>query len=231
MDNYSISARDGFFELVIASCFLFVLITTVTMISTKRNNKLVPIIKAPLLLLCVSNLIILYSAVEKMVIYIGRSGITARRILVLWFIAVIVACMVGIIIKIMRFSFKVFNFSCMAVVILVCVLSSFDMDYHIAKNHIYLAEHHKIQNLEADMLSGLSYAATKPIAEYKNRIETGKSIFDTTKMQSQSEVIDILNRELDRHQRSIYYSIRENPIMGFNFSRLIAKMQLKNYYN
>ena len=227
MDEYSISARTGFFELVVASCFLLALITTVTMISTKRHNQLVPVIKAPLLLLCACNLIVLYSAIEKMAIYIGRSGITTNRILVLWFIAVIVVCMAGIIIKIMRFSLKTFKYCCVAVTALVCVLSFCNLDYYVAKNHIYLAEHQKIQNLEWNMLYGLSYAAAKPIAEYKIRIENGESAFYTTRMQSQSEVLSILDKELRRHRSNIDLSIEENPIMGFNFSRHSAQSALK----
>ncbi|MDR0272994.1 MAG: DUF4173 domain-containing protein [Clostridiales bacterium] len=222
MDSYSASARGGFFELVAASFFLFVLIAAVTMISTKHENKLVPLIKTPLILLCTCNLIILYSAVEKMVIYINRSGITSRRILVLWFISVIVVCMIGQIIKIMRFSFKSFNFSFLSVTVLVCVLGFCNMDYYVAKNHIYLAENHVIQNLEINMLSELSYAAIGPIAEYRNRIENNESVYETTKMQSQTEVLRILDRELERHRNSVNTSIYKNPVMGFNFSRLFT---------
>jgi len=229
MDEYSISARTGFFELVVASAFLLALIITVTMISTKRNNKLVPLIKAPLLLLCACNLIVLYSAIEKMAIYIDRSGITANRILVLWLIAIIIVCMVGVIIKIMNLSFKVFNYSCVAVVALVCVLSFFNMDYYIAKNHIYLAEHHMIQNLEVDMLSGLSYSAVKPMVDYKNRLENGESAFDTTMMQDKEIVLSILNSQLQRHKIVVDNLIKERPIMGFNFSRLNAQNALKGF--
>jgi len=99
IDEYSDSARAGFFELIAASCILLALITTVTLISTKQDNKLAPLIKAPLLLLCACNFIVLCSAVERIGIYIGRSGITSNRVLALWFIAVIVICMAGIIIK------------------------------------------------------------------------------------------------------------------------------------
>ena len=195
--------------------------------STKRNNQLVLLIKVPLLLLCACNLIVLYSAVEKMAIYIGRSGITANRILVLWLIAVIVVLIVGAIIKIMQFSFKSFNFSSVAVIALVCVLSFCNMDYYVAKNHIYLAEHHFIQNIETDMLSDLSYAAVKPIVEYKNRLENGESAFNTTKMQNQDTVLDILDGELQRHKRDVDRLLKENPVMGFNFSRLSAQKVLK----
>ena len=161
-----------------------------------------------------------------MAIYINRSGITSKRILVLWFITVIVACMIGQIIKIMRFSFKAFNFSCVAVIVLVCLLGFCNIDYYVAKNHIYLAEHHRIQNLEANMLSGLSYAAVRPISEYRNRIESNESVFDTTKMQDQSEVLRILDRELERHQNNINKLTNKRPIMGFNFSRLYARYLL-----
>jgi len=226
MDEFAISARTGFFQLVVASCFLLTLIAVVTMISTKRDNKLVPLIKAPLLLLCACNLIVLFSAVEKMFIYINRSGITSSRILALWFISIIVVCMAGVIIKIMRFSFKAFNFSCVAVVALVCVLSFINIDYFVARNHIYLAEHHKIQNLERNMLSRLSYAAARPIAEYRDRILNGESAFESTRMQSQSEVLSILNHQLRRHQGNVTRSTEANPIMGFNFSRLSAQRAL-----
>jgi hypothetical protein len=229
MDEFANSARAGFFELVVASCFLLTLIATVTMISTKRDNKLVPLIKSPLLLLCACNLIVLFSAIEKMVIYVGRSGITSRRILVLWFILIILACMAGVIIKITRFSFKTFNFSCVAVVTLVCVLSFCNIDYFVAKNHIYLAEHQIIQNLEADILSGLSYAAVKPMAEYRNRILQGESAFESTLRQEQSEVLFILNRALERHENNVNRLAEQNPIMGFNLSRLDAQNALKGF--
>ena len=227
MDEYANLARSGFFELVWASCFLLALIIAVTMISTKRNDKLIPLIKAPLLLLCGCNLVVLYSAVEKMVGYIARSGITPYRVLVLWLIAVIVVLIVGAIIKIMRFSFKAFNFSCAAVIALVCALSFCNMDYYVAKNHIYLAEHHKIQNLEQDMLSGLSYAAAAPLAEYKRRLESGESVNESTKMQDKGYVLILLDHELRRHKWNVDYWTKENPLMGFNFSRLSAQKALR----
>ena len=227
MDEYSGIARGGFFELVWASCFLLTLIISVTMISAKRNKQLIPVIKIPLLLLCACNLVVLCSAIEKMAVYIGRSGVTSRRVLVLWLIAVIVVCIVVIVIKIIWFPFKAFPFSCVTVITLVCLLSFCDMDYYIATNHIYLAEHHFIQNLEEEMLSRLSYSAVKPITEYKNRIETGTSAYNTTKMQSQAEVLGILNKELSRHKRSVDRIIENNPIMGYNFSMQTALRLLR----
>ena len=232
MDEYSTIARTGFFELVWASCFLLVLVAVAAALSTKRKGQLtltLPI-KIPLLILCACNLIVLYSAIEKMISYIGRSGITSYRALVLWFIAVIVALMVCVIIKIARFTFRAFQFSCIAVIMLVCVLSYCDIDYHVAKNHIYLAENHLIQNLEADMLSRLSYSAVKPIMEYKGRIEGGNSVNDTTRMQSQTEVLSILNRELMRQKSAANRSASRNPVMGFNFSRQHTENALRTTY-
>ncbi|MCL1817033.1 MAG: DUF4173 domain-containing protein, partial [Clostridiales bacterium] len=229
MDEYSNLARSGFFELVWASGFLLALIIAVTMISTKKDSQLMPLIKAPLLLLCACNFIVLYSAIEKMAVYILRSGITSKRILALWLIAVIVVCLVSVIIKIIRFSFEAFRVSCVAIVVLVCILGFFNMDYYVAKNHIYLAEHHLIQNIERDMLSDLSYAAAAPIAEYKERLENGESAFDSTKMQSQATALSILTDELQRHKRAVEFSVTKNPLMGFNFSRLNAQKTLKNH--
>ena len=229
MDEFSKSARTGFFELVVASCFLLTLIAVVTKISTKRDQRIVPLIKAPLILLCACNLIVLYSAVEKMVIYVGRSGITSKRILVLWFAIIIAACTAGVFIKIIRYSFKLFTFCSLAVIALVCVLSFCNMDYYVAKNHIYLAEHHQIQNLEEDVLSVLSYAAAEPIAEYKNRIKNGTSANQTTKKQSQKEVLKILEQELVRHQKNVNRLSKNNPVMGFNFSRLRAQNAISSF--
>ena len=226
MDEYAEPARTGFFELIVASCFLLALITAVTLLSTKRDNRLTPLIKAPLFFLCVCNLIVLYSALEKMAVYIGRSGITARRILALWFIAVIVAFVSGVVVKIVKFSFNAFGFSFAAAVVLICCLSFCDVDYYVAKNHIYLAEHQIIQNLEADMLNNLSYAAAVPIAEYKHRLENGESACDTTIKQDKITVLNILNEELIRHKATVARLIEENPVMGFNFSRLNAERVL-----
>jgi predicted transcriptional regulator YheO len=96
------------------------------------------------------------------------------------------------------------------------------MDYYVAKNHIYLAEHHIIQNLEADMLSNLSYAAAVPITEYRDRLMTGESAHSTTKRQDRDTVITILDHALARHERIVVHSIKENPVMGFNLSRYYA---------
>ncbi|MCL2695320.1 MAG: DUF4173 domain-containing protein [Clostridiales bacterium] len=228
MDEYANLARSGFFELVWASGFLLALIVTVTLISAKRDGKLIPLIKIPLLLLGLCNLVVLCSAVEKMALYIGRSGITSSRILALWLIAVIVACLLGVMLKILRFSFPAFRFSCIMTVGLVCALSFCNMDYYVAKNHIYLAENHYIQNLEHDMLSHLSYAAVKPMAEYKDRLESGTSAYPATKMQDQLNVLYILNRQLSRHKQEMDHLLKDRPTMSFTFSRLQAQRALEN---
>jgi hypothetical protein len=130
------------------------------------------------------------------------------------------------VIKIIKFSFKAFSLSCAAAIVLVCVLSFSNIDFYVAKNHIYLAEHHMIQNLEEDMLTGLSYAAAEPIADFKNRLENGESAYDTTKMQSRETVLYILNDELERHFFTVNRLTKENPVMGFNLSRYIAEKAL-----
>jgi hypothetical protein len=229
MDEYAHSARTGFNDLVVASGFLLALIVAVTMLSTKRDGQLVLLIKLPLILLCACNAVVLYSAIEKIAIYIMRSGITSSRILALWFVAVILACMAGAVVKILRFSFKALNLTLKAIVVLVCVLSFCNMDYWVAKNHIYLAEHHKIGNLEKGMLSQLSYAAAKPLAEYKARLLNGTSAHSSTRMQCQEEVLEMLDMYLRRYERIIEFSVKENPIMEFNFSRLAAQRVLNTF--
>jgi len=86
-----------------------------------------------------------------------------------------------------------------------------------------------IQNLEVDMLSGLSYSAVKPMVDYKNRLENGESAFDTTMMQDKEIVLSILNSQLQRHKIVVDNLIKERPIMGFNFSRLNAQNALKGF--
>ena len=181
--NVTESARQGFFQLSWASFFLFLLVSIVIMLSEKKNGYLINLIKIPLLILCICNMIVLSSAVTRMMYYIDRSGLSVKRILTIWMMGLIAVCMVLIIIKIFRISFNSVRFIAAAVIIFTCALSLFNMDYTVAKNQTDRYITGKIKTFDFEYISTLSYSAAPPIINLIKNMESDElGYYDITEL-------------------------------------------------
>ena len=121
--TYAQYARTGFFELCKVSVINLTLLAIANLLIKKEETKS---IKLPMLVLCILSLLLLSTAMAKMVMYICAYGLTVKRIIstvfLIWLVIVFIMCTVRL--------YKPFNLVKTAVItgaVMFCILFSFDI--------------------------------------------------------------------------------------------------------
>ena len=121
--TYAQYARTGFFELCKVSVINLTLLTVCNLVIKKDENAK---IKLPMAVLCILSLLLLSTAMAKMIMYIAAYGLTVKRVIstvfLIWLVAVFVMCIARL--------YKPFNLVKCAVltgVVMFCIMFSFDI--------------------------------------------------------------------------------------------------------
>ena len=130
------SAIEGFIQLTFASAVLFSAITPVFLLAKKNARKLPNILRALVLCLSLSNLIILYSAFLRMSAYIEDGGLSIKRLLTMWFMVLIAVSLIGLIVKCFVPRLGLLQFLAITALVGVCFLNIINVDRSVAQFNI-----------------------------------------------------------------------------------------------
>ncbi len=117
--TYAAYARQGFFQLLFVCVFNLILVLCCMALFEKNR-----ILKFLLLLCSGCTYIMIASSAYRMILYIGTYHLSFLRILVLWFLAMLVILMAGVVITVQKPEFGLFRY-CMAVVTVFYLAFSF----------------------------------------------------------------------------------------------------------
>lgn len=117
--TYAGYARQGFFQLLFVSVFNFALV--VLCLAVFHINKLLKIL---LMFFSGCTYIMVASSAFRMFLYIGAYHLSFLRVLVLWFLAMLVFLLAGVMVNIVKSEFGLFRY-CMGVVTVFYLLFSF----------------------------------------------------------------------------------------------------------
>ena len=118
---YAGYARQGFFQLLFVS---FLNAALVVFCSWKFRESRV--LRALLTLVCACTCVLIASSAYRMLLYVDVYGLTFLRLLVLWFLGVLVILMAGIVVSLYRRGWNLFRFTC-------CVCLSLWLVFSFAK--------------------------------------------------------------------------------------------------
>ena len=144
--TYSDYARQGFFQLL----FVAVLNLVMVLMCIKYCREHV-LLKAILLVISLCTYVMIASAVYRMMLYVQQYHLTFLRVLVLWFLAMLVVLMAGVVLLIFNRAFPLFRFCLVAISVFYLGFAWIKPDYVIAR---YNVEHGACQGEE-----GLGYFA------------------------------------------------------------------------
>lgn len=129
--TYARYARQGFFQLLVVCIFNFMLV--IICLSIFQKNKWLKIL---LMAFSGCTYIMVASSAFRMFLYIGAYHLSFLRVLVLWFLAMLVFLMAGVMVAIAKEGFGLFRY-CMAVVAVSYLVFSFGrVDYLIASYNL-----------------------------------------------------------------------------------------------
>lgn len=163
--SYADYARRGFFELFVISLINLLILLCINFLSKQAAEHKPIMLKIYSSTIAVFTILIIATALSKMLMYISKYGLTQLRIYVSWFMVLLAAMFVLIIIK--QFQFK-FNFNKYAVAIFVMlfgILCFSNIDGQIAKYNIKMHNAGVLENLDVYTLCNLSDDALVYVVE------------------------------------------------------------------
>lgn len=200
--SYAEYARRGFFELFVISIINLMILLLMNFLSKQTGDNKTTLLKTYTVLLSVFTILIISSALSKMVMYISNYGLTPLRVYTSWFMVLLTIIFVIIIVKQFVSELCLAKYIIVTFVILFGFLSFSNVDGNIAKFNIRMYQSGNLNELDVEALCNLSDDA----------------------------LVYVLKQEIDTKEYLIgkieYYN--HNPYDTYNLSSFRVKMMLED---
>lgn len=177
--SYAEYARAGFFQLCIVSFINLLVIVAVILFMRRRTDHPTVTLKILSILYSVFTLVLISTAVAKMVMYIDCYGLTQKRVYATWFMAVLAAVFLIILIKQFVPKFNAVAVSLAAFVVLFAVLCVSNVDAFIAKYNVDRYIDGKFKTVDVEEIVGLGDAGIPELVrlydEVQYQLDSGNS--------------------------------------------------------
>ena len=160
MDSYAEYARRGFFELCAVSVINLAIIATLGLFCRrKENGQKEKSIRVMTSVLCVFTIMLISTAISKMVMYIKVYGLTPLRIYTTWFMLLLTFVFVGIIINSVNDRFNVQKLTVTVFTVMFGLLSFCNIDGIIAGYNGERYINHTLSEFDISIVYELSTGA------------------------------------------------------------------------
>ncbi|MCQ2462623.1 MAG: DUF4173 domain-containing protein [Clostridia bacterium] len=221
--SYAEYARRGFFELCVIAGINLVIIFISGALTKVTDGKRDSLNKALSLFICIFTLLIIATAEAKIVMYIGKYGMTHMRVLPACFLVMLAICFVCAVIRIFNRSFEYMKVLIICGSIMLIAVSAADVDKTIARYNIEKYLNHTLTDLSG--IENLGPSATPEI--YR--------LLETDDEYAKAYVGRIMNNRLgyynfDYSENGI--TVSNNQKIGcFNLSQEKEIKAIKNWYS
>lgn len=154
--SYSEYARRGFFELCVISIINLIVILFISLFAKQTGENKPVMLKVYSTVISVFTILIITTAMSKMVMYIGQYGLTQLRIYTSWFMILLAIVFVLIIIKQFNFKFNFAKYIVATFVIMFGILCFSNIDRNIAKYNYNMYQAGKLEELDVNALCNTS---------------------------------------------------------------------------
>lgn len=172
MESYSAYARRGFFELCIVSVINLAIIFAVNMMcKNDENGERSAPIKIISSVLCVFTLLLIATAVSKMVMYINVYGLTLLRVYTTWFMLLLAVVFVGIFLSCISPKVNVSKIGVTAFVLMFMTLSFCNIDGVIAEYNVNRYLDGTLPSFDISITDELSTGAIPALSKLDGSLE------------------------------------------------------------
>ncbi|WP_455714191.1 DUF4153 domain-containing protein [Anaerosporobacter sp.] len=214
--TYAEYARQGFWQLLLVAIINIGLVLLLK-VKCATNHKLNQI----LVILSICTVIMIISSAYRMVLYVQVYDLTRLRLLVLWFLVLLLFIVGQIIYYIYHSEFRIGKRLFITTLVAYMILSFGRMDYVIAKYNIYANTY--ITQSDFVYLTFLSLDATPAIAEIsEDRLIDGEE---------EEEYYNEFDRDIMTEYKEYFKGINneyKGTIRGFNVSNYVAYQSAHN---
>ena len=163
--------------------------------------------------------IMILSAAFRMGMYVEAYGLTRKRVLVFWALAVLAALFIGVTIAIWRCHFSLFRFGTVVVIGMYLCLSLSHMDYWIAHYNLFAHPDSVEMELERGMKTVLEYL------EEDVSLDAAPVIFKYYDQEKEWKDDRQMKYEKEDYEERIKEECTDMGWRNFNFSKWMAKRE------
>ena len=198
--SYANYAREGFFQLCTVSVINLIIISCISLFLKRKSEKTPAFIKLVTILYSVFTLLLIATAMAKMVLYIDCYGLTPKRVYASWFMIVLAIIFILVIVKQFVPSLKSVAVSFAVFVLAFAILCFANTDALIAKYNVDRYIDGSLTDIDAEALYKLGDSAVEHLVrlyehednaytklcikeylyESKENIENSSSVFSFT---------------------------------------------------
>ena len=175
--SYGSYVHSGFYELCVSSTLVFFLVfLTFFFIKRTEAGQIHGVVKGSISLLVLCNLCIFASLIYRMYIYIQSYDLSVERVLLLWFVALVGLCSVGVVLKFFRESTNLFRYISVTVVLMTVALNAVNVNALVARYNVdHYFEDTAGRSFDVYYIDSLGVAATPALVDlYKNETVSQK---------------------------------------------------------
>lgn len=237
--TYAEYAHQGFFQLLFV-CLFNLLLVALCLAVFKQNR----LLKVLLLVFSGCTYIMIASSAFRMALYIEAYHLSFLRVLVLWFLAMLVFLMAGVIVNIVKGKFRLFRYS-MAVATVFYLLFSFGRPDALVASYNLAMQGDSISYGDIAYLASLSMDAAPALSKCKFGHSHSKEVKDYYSSQGyiEDEFGNFYNGKngrfymegckrcrLDRRFQEILDETGHMGIRTFHISKYMARVAAENYF-
>ena len=157
--SYAEYAREGFFQLCAVSVINLIILIAIALFLKRKENKPSVLLKVLSVVFSVFTLVLISTAVAKMLMYINCYGLTPKRVYSSWFMLVLAVIFVLIIIKQFAKKLKLVVLSLCVLVVMFTALAVSGVDTFIAEYNVDRYFDGSLATVDVEALEELGDAA------------------------------------------------------------------------
>lgn len=173
--SYAEYARKGFFELSVIAVINLLILMAINFLSKQSGDTKTAILKGYSVLISVFTILIIATALSKMILYIGNYGLTPLRVYTSWFMVLLGVLYMLILINEFKGNFNFINYSVVTFVLFFGILCFSNVDGNIAKYNIKMYQTGYLKELDVYALCNLSDDAL--VYVLRENLDTGDWLY------------------------------------------------------
>lgn len=228
--SYAEYAREGFFQLCAVSVINLIVIIAAALFMKRKTEKPPIILKVVSVLYALSTLVLISTAMAKMVMYIDSYGLTRKRVFSSVFMIALAVVFIMITVKQFASKFKVVPLSAAVCVLLFAALALSDANSIIMKYNVDRYLDGSLKTVDINATYDLGHSAVPELVELAEILDErhGGSITSGKGIKADDETEEMYKR-LGARLREAAAELRyeDDGIFSFNASKVRAKAALE----
>ncbi len=220
-------ARRGFFEMTVIAAINFVIISFASVFTKKKENgKRNASVNAVIVFIGVFTILLIATALSKMILYINIFGMTRLRILTSAFMLFLAVLFIAVILRVYINKISVIKTGIITATLILLVVGFADVDKTVAKYNLYAYNNEYIEDLDVEALGDLGYGAVPTLYEIYNNQDYSRKIRLTAKKELNQKV-EIMFYITEVDNETVYE--RKTNAGSFNVSEYKAQKVLEDF--